>query len=703
MVCIIALGGASGSMVRPGDSFGKAVPARVEAQITGSSADQPAHVADELHVTQAGSPAAGESAAPSGTEPPAAAPSPLGPSTAQPAPQTSGKPVVDETALRYFARQGDTRRLATEISRLRSLYPDWVPPADPAKAPPAGDAKLDHMWLLYSQGEFAATRAEIAARQAAEPGWTPPQDLLQRLLVAESRERLLNASDTKQYETVISLAVATPSLLTCGDADVLWRLAESFAATDRTGRAADVYRYILTTCTDAHDRFSTMEKASSLLSRNDVEPLLALGHTGESGDEFRAIHERLARNAVAAGDSDPSKTASAADLELFENVAAANQSASDALTLGGYLLRHGDPVPAEHWYRVSFERKNAAEPAEGIALALLAQKKPTEAEAILAPWRDASENTRKSYAAAVANVLALEPRPVLAPDVLARMVRMVAAERDAAAAQQFGWYSHAFHQEDTAARWFMAALKWKPDDEPSAFGLAIVSQILQRRDTFAALEKEWGERSARIRALVVADAASKAASPAPTSLVTKSGHRPAPASAAPARERLAARPGDSCGSDLAGGWCLMNLHRDAQAAEVFRHVATAGSAKDRPEAAYGLSLADLRMGLTSQAASATTEAPQTAPRAKELNVAVLTQRANAEYEAGHYAQALSDLDKRAHLVPEQPDLRMLRGWSYYHLNRFDEAEQTFEALAAAGFPKADSAAATVRRALIRRE
>ena len=37
-------------------------------------------------------------------------------------------PQVDETALRYFARQGDVRRLNAEIARLHSLYPDWTPP-----------------------------------------------------------------------------------------------------------------------------------------------------------------------------------------------------------------------------------------------------------------------------------------------------------------------------------------------------------------------------------------------------------------------------------------------------------------------------------------------------------------------------------------------------------------------------------------------
>jgi hypothetical protein len=59
-----------------------------------------------------------------------------------------GAPAVDETALRYFARQGDTRRLNAEIARLRSLYPDWTPPADPSKGPVVPDPQLDRLWSL---------------------------------------------------------------------------------------------------------------------------------------------------------------------------------------------------------------------------------------------------------------------------------------------------------------------------------------------------------------------------------------------------------------------------------------------------------------------------------------------------------------------------------------------------------------------------
>ena len=44
------------------------------------------------------------------------------------APAPSGVPEVDETALRYFARQGDTRRLEAEIAALEQVGYVYIHP-----------------------------------------------------------------------------------------------------------------------------------------------------------------------------------------------------------------------------------------------------------------------------------------------------------------------------------------------------------------------------------------------------------------------------------------------------------------------------------------------------------------------------------------------------------------------------------------------
>jgi cellulose synthase operon protein C len=662
-------------------------------------------------------------AAPAGVANPASppAPAPVSQSAANEAgsPNAPAAPQVDETALRYFARQGDTRRLDAEIARLRSLYPDWTPPSDPLKAAPIADPQLDRMWQLYAQGQFTAVREAIATRQAAQAGWIAPRDLLDRLTLADMRERLVNAFDAKQYGMVVQIAATTPSLRTCGDIDVLWRVAEAFVRTDRESRAVDAYRYILTSCTNGPERVATIQKAAALLPRQSVAALFELGHAGAEAEAFQGIRADFSRRAVSAGAADAKVDASEEDIATLERVADAGHSAADPMLLGWYRLRRGDATAAERWFRISYDRQNAADSAQGLALALVKLKRYSDAEAILARWREANDDAGKAYMAATANLLAQQPPPVIAPEVLARIVETVAKRRDPATAQELGWYSRAYGQDETAGRWFAAALAWKPDDEPSSYGLAVVDAALNRRDALKALARVWRDRSPRILALLdpaaarVAAAAGAAAQPQVwnTEPVLQQEAAPrnahAPAAQAAMNERAAGRheaptaraESAAGGVDMAQAWRLMQLDRPTEAAAAFRAVLTSGDAKDRQDAAYGLSLANLRLGLTSAAEIAASAAPQTDKRISEISVEIITQRIHAAYNSGNYSDALIGLDARARIAPEQTDLMILRGWSYYHLLRYEEAARLFEAIAASGHDEALSALGVVKAAL----
>ena len=108
-----------------------------------------------------------------GNQPPAEAPpAPIPPTNGSPS-QTPSQPQVDESALRYFASQGDTRRVNAEIARLRALYPNWTPPSDlsqlsgsPGAPPP--DPLIERLWNLYREDRIAEVRAAIAERQATD-------------------------------------------------------------------------------------------------------------------------------------------------------------------------------------------------------------------------------------------------------------------------------------------------------------------------------------------------------------------------------------------------------------------------------------------------------------------------------------------------------------------------------------------------------
>ncbi|MCB5203552.1 cellulose synthase [Neorhizobium sp. T786] len=618
-------------------------------------------------------------------------------------------PEVDESALRYFAAKGDTARLAAEIARLKSLYPNWTPPADPLAVPQNADRQLEAMWQLYSEGRYPEVRRAIVERQAQEAGWLPPADLVERLQVAEARSRLVNASNLKQYRTVIEVGAANSSLLNCSDVDVLWRVAEAFAQTERPQRAIDAYSYILTNCTNTAERVATMQKAASLLPYNRVQPLLALEKTADGVREFDSIRDDLARRFVAEANDAPTLDIAAEYVERVKQLALAEGPASDALLLGWYYLRRNDAAEAENWFRRAREREDSEPASQGFALTLLEHGKPAEAEAVLYRWRDSSDDATATYLAATANLLALDPAPVIADDVLTRMAQTVIAEQYAPSAQQFGWYARSFDQPQTAERWFETALQWAPEDEPSAYGLALTRQQLNDRAGFAQVQQQWAERSPRIAELAQTPRTTGTDNPAIRASASRvAAVQPGTSGGSPTSPRLpetvapqaqattvvtARRTSCSGRSNparlspaaaLDNGWCLMDLNRPLEAAESFEVAMGSGDRRIEEDAAYGQSLAYLRIGLTDRAAVAAAKAPMNSSRARELQASILADRAIQSFGSDRYRETLLFLDQRTQVQQETVDLMVLRGYSYMNLKRPRDALRVFEAAAATG-------------------
>lgn len=646
--------------------------------------------------------------------------------------QSPAAPKVDESALRYFASRGDKARLQAEISRLQALYPNWVPPADPLAIPQGGDKQLEAMWQLYSEGRYAELRKAISDRQASEAGWQPPGDLLDRLDVAEARARLVNASDLKQYATVVQIGAATPSLLTCADIDVLWRVAEAFVRTERMQRAQDAYSYILKSCTNPQERLATIQKASALLPYAPMQLLLGLERPdGNGGREFDSIRGDLARSFVAAGNGNPDLAVSPDYLTIVQRLAETQGLASDDLLLGWYHLRRENYADAEKWFRAARTKEDSASASQGLALALIAQKKEQEAEDVMYKWRNDSKDATATYLAATANLMALQPPASISEDVLGRMAAEVIAQKYVPTAQQFGWYARSLNQPQTAARWFETALRWKPDDEPSAYGLVITREQLNDRRGVAEVQRLWAGRSERIAQLGETSSLTAplqtAPLPAPGQPIQQQIQTPqaqtyapqiaaapvsAPVIAAPRRPVAPREEADGqsirnvgvsrggrqprgCtttinpklldpGSALDRGWCLMDLNRPMEAVEAFEAALASPTRKVREDAAYGQSLAYLRAGLSNNAAVAATKAPQSRQRAAELQVSILSDRALAAFTAKRYREALVYLDQRAQLQQERIDLMVLRGYCYMNLQMYGDAERIFNAAAAVG-------------------
>lgn len=631
----------------------------------------------------------------------------------------NGQPQVDESALRYFASQGDTRRVNAEIARLRALYPNWTPPSDLSQLTSSSavqtDPIVERLWNLYKEDRIAEVRAAIAERQASDPNWKPPEELVTALENTEARRRLVNASDSGQWRTVLSVATENPNLLTCVNVDVLWRVAEAFAKTDQQNRTRDVYTYLLTNCGNPGERLATLQKALTLLPENQVADLLQFERrTGDEPDNFDSIREELARRRVERASNDEKTTASAEDLALVERLVRNSNEPGPVLILAWYNHHHGNPARALELFKTALDRNGGNKAAEGYATSLRALERIGEAEAFAYDWRDKAPENMKVYLDVATALLSQDPPPRLEARVVSRIVPVVTSQRFPDGAQALGWYAYNTRQFQTAREWFRQALSWKPDDEPSAYGLALSAQRLNDRTGFNAVVAQWRNRSERITDLAdgrttPARVSGQRITPARTERLVESvpqaSMRSAPVETEAPRvtvDRDAAtveprpsgrrncimtRSAEGLAPDaaLTLGWCLMEANRPLEAVSAFDQAIRRGSGRIREEAAYGKSLAYLRKNLTSEAALAAAQTPQTSQRRIELSATILAQRALAAYRDGRYVEAILALSERARIVPEQNDLMLIRGWSYYKLRRYKDAEKVFRAVHRTGY------------------
>ena len=638
------------------------------------------------------------------------------------------QPQVDESALRYFASQGDTRRVNAEIARLRALYPNWTPPSDLSQltgGSVAPDPLIERLWNLYREDRIAEVRAAIAERQSSDPNWKAPEELISALEMVEARRRLTNASDTGQWRTVLQVATETPGLLTCVNVDVLWRVAEAFVRTDQANRARDAYTYLLQNCANPGERLATLQKALALLPDEQVTALLQFERkTGETPDDFSSIRDELARRRVERASLDSKLTASAEDLAAVERLVRNTSEAGPVLILGWYNYHHGNPARALELFKTALDRNGGTKAAEGYAMSLRALERLSDAEAFAYEWRERAPENMKIYLDVTTALLSQDPPPRLEAQVLTRIVPVVTAQRFSDAAQALGWYSYNTQQIRTARDWFRTALTWKADDEASAYGLALSTQRLNDRGGFNAVVAQWRSRSQRIADLADGINPASARQPAVTRSAVAQVPVAQPIDSAPLpvqsrqvtveeieTERTFSRTGDNVrrrqtqartalgrncaitrnpagltgAAALTRGWCLMEINRPMEAVAAFDQAISTGSSRIREEAAYGKSLAYLRKNLTSEAAIAAAEAPQTRERQVELGASILTQRALAAYRDGRYVETLLALSERARLVPEQNDLLLIRGWSYFKLGRYNDAEKVFRAVQQTGY------------------
>lgn len=603
---------------------------------------------------------------------------------------------VNESALRYFAAQGDIERLNKEIARLKALYPNWEPPKDPLDYSISGDLRIENLWKLYSEGRHDEVDSEIARIRATDPDFLLPAELLNSLRLAKDRQELVMASEDGRFQTVVDISARATELLTCAEVDVMWRLAEAFAETGRLKRASDAYGYILTNCNDIEERKATPLKASVFLDIPQLEALLKLERRSKNGQgEFDDIQDDLARSIVSRAAYDKTVVLPDEYLVTLRTAALRYDEPSDAILLGWYNYERAIYPKAQSWFSKALNKIKSPEAAQGLALSEIELGNFSTAEALLYEFRNVDGKTGEVYLATVTNLLGLDPPQAIKSEVLLRMASVVLEARNVVAVEQFGWYAHYFKQHETAVEWFRTALSWDPAHEPAAYGLALALDALGENKEVATIQAAWQGQSERIASLGRRE----------NSRVSKRPSKPRTKASAPAQSsarsnschRTKNARGLSPESALTQGWCLMELRRTMEAVHAFERALESSSDKTRQEAAYGQSLAYLRLEMPDKAAAAATGAPQTPQRATELQSAILADRAIGSFKIGRYHETIIALDQRARFAPERQDLMVIRGYAYQKLGRKPDAIKIFRSLVSVGNRDAMRALADLTR------
>jgi tetratricopeptide (TPR) repeat protein len=442
-----------------------------------------------------------------------AAPSPDQPfalPTARPAAAVVAAPAqaneVDTSALRYFASQNDLVRVTAEIRLLRAKHPGWEPPQDLFTDTKSGELEWP-MWTLFANHDYEGVRAAIAKLQQSNPDYQPSASLIAKLNLAEASQKLVDASDSQDWNGVVEIASANKMLLTCSQVDALWRTAEALIHLDDEPRATEAYRYILTSCVNPAERLATVQKASVLLkSPEGLDGLIALGKRLPGGkSEFESV--KLDRIRARIGDAAAGKAeALQADVDALSAHARASKDKNDEQLLGWLHYARKDYDQAEGWFRMALASGPAAKPAEGLVLTLRAAGKLPEALKLALQYAPLDHANRKLLIDVFTTVLDDPKATAPSADELAAFTKAMDDEHASDGAQIYGWRLYNANAFTDAQTWFKKSVEWQPS-EAAVTGLILTAKKMNQAPVVAALMAKYHEAYPKIAQLDVRPAA----------------------------------------------------------------------------------------------------------------------------------------------------------------------------------------------------
>jgi hypothetical protein len=456
----------------------------------------------------------------------------------------------DLSALRYYAHSHDLNRVAAEIRRIKADNPTWNPPDD-LYADPKTLVDEGPLWQLYVKKDYAGVDAKIAEMKQVHPNWTPSHDFTQKYAHAKTADLIVAKYADKQWSAIVELATNQEGIVNCNEIDLSWRIAEGFARSGDEDKAADIYGFLLNSCTNQAARLGTAMKAAEVLTKPaKVEQVMALGKKRPDGtNEFAGIVEGRIRADLGDFAAAKTKTPVAPDrIEAFEKTTLASKKWEDELLLGWYYRKTKETEKALAWTKAAYEGDANVKTAEAYALALREGFHFDDAEKLSYEWRDKGEQFRQLYIDIVSTSItahghdadvvrrqseqetlaqvpvekeltgskgtvygrALDkpmvycgPQRPLTPEEIARLERFkteVETAKSALGAQAMGWRLYEANMPTDAAFWFEHSMVWAPN-EPAATGLAVTARRLNRLAVYREILAKYGQTYPALLAL----------------------------------------------------------------------------------------------------------------------------------------------------------------------------------------------------------
>lgn len=598
-------------------------------------------------------------------------------------------PVVDDSALRYYANHNEPERFQAELKRLSSLYPEWTPPKDLSQT---GADPETELWTLFAGEDPAALDAEIERRRSIDPHFTLSADLSGKIDMRKARRQLLDAAASGRDAEVMALSQSRPMLGGCEDLEIAWAIAAARSTAGGAEASRDAYRALLETCKTPNARFATLEKAIARLGQAAL-PLLTLAAADTSATlepARRAVLEaRLVREQLTAALADPTFVhPDEAMVARFVVSALASGPAEDSGLVGWWHLSRNATAEALSAFETAARQIDplntvAAERdkiAEGRIRALERLGRHDEAFALAKEARKTSDVLAALFADIGARRFEGVPRPRVPDADIAAYAEAVTASASPSGAEALGWYAYDYRQYAVARGWFAAALDAKPS-EAAASGLVLATYAGGDAKTARLLVETWRQKFPGLSQAMGPQAEPKkpvARRQERDPLLVRFEQEDHRGCVAMAKKRKS-EGGLSAELSLIEGWCLMKLDRPREAVLAFG-AATLGKGQVRKDATYGRSLALFAAGDLGAATASAGDEAMSAPRRDEVGIAVLAEQAIAAFDRKRWKDVLVILDGRRQHAAEPNNLAMMRGWALWHLRRKSEAETVFSAL-----------------------